>query len=182
MSIRVPPPEAVREICELALAYIDARRRMNELLSSRPQAREAIAEARQERRDALIALRDRHDDERMGAPLGWPKKETRTLHTIRRLWRNGLNPPSPGDLPGLEGDVKSLLEAATGISSRRDAGETARDLVREGFQAMSVRELYQMGIWSDRLEEMAQTALLRGIIRDYVLREKTLWVKGKKRR
>jgi hypothetical protein len=176
MPVQIPPPQALVEILVSALAYIDADHHANERPSSRTFRARAVALAR---------LREHYRRERAAAPHGYPEATAALLREIGDMGGgNTLAPPGPDQFPGLRERIESLLDAAVEISSGRDAGETPADLIRGGFQLATARELhdealalYGKQVAMGGLKDMAKRAIARGVILDYRIYERKLWVK-----
>jgi hypothetical protein len=124
------PSEARRLIYEATLPYIDADRRFNELLTSRPDARAEIAWADQVRHRAWMHLARRYRKAAHAAECGATEADARALRTIDQLCVRYLNPPRPADFPGLEGNLTFLLEAVASQSSRDELTDTDRKFLR----------------------------------------------------
>jgi hypothetical protein len=176
MPDQIPPPHALVGILASALAYIDADHHANERPSGRTFQTRAVALAR---------LREQYRREHAAAPHGYPEATAALLREIGDMGGgNTLAPPGPDQFPGLRERIESLLNTAVEILSGRNAGETPADLIRDGFQPTTAQELHDkaLALYGKKvamggLQDMAKRAITRGVILDYRICERKLWVK-----
>jgi hypothetical protein len=133
MSIRTPSPKAVREICARTLACLAASRRVEELRPSNRHAPNPEYEAaHRASRSAFHRLRAYFMGTGAMAPRGWPEPVAARLRRIRLMFGGFFHSPGPCEIPGLEGDLTFLLEAAAEAEMAAGDGGAGRPAGREG--------------------------------------------------